>query len=92
MSIIAWIILGVAAGAIAKAIYPGRQGGGFISTMLLGLFGALIGGSFVNFLGTGSFRFSTPQQLNVTSLVYAVLGAMFGIFILNLVNDNRETP
>lgn len=45
MTIIAWLILGLLAGAIAKAIYPGAQGGGILSTMLLGIVGAFVGGS-----------------------------------------------
>ena len=45
MSIIAWVILGLLAGAIAKAIYPGRQGGGLLSTMVLGVVGAFLGGT-----------------------------------------------
>ena len=42
--IIAWIVLGLIAGAIAKAIYPGTQGGGFLATTGLGIVGALVGG------------------------------------------------
>ncbi|MCZ0901822.1 GlsB/YeaQ/YmgE family stress response membrane protein, partial [Microcoleus sp. HI-ES] len=44
MGIIAWIVLGLIAGAIAKAIYPGTQGGGFLATTGLGIVGALVGG------------------------------------------------
>lgn len=44
MSIIAWIILGLIAGAIAKAILPGEQGGGWIVTIIIGIVGALLGG------------------------------------------------
>ena len=42
MNILAWVILGLLTGAIAKAIYPGYQGGGILSTMLLGIVGAFI--------------------------------------------------
>jgi uncharacterized membrane protein YeaQ/YmgE (transglycosylase-associated protein family) len=44
MNIVAWIILGLIAGAIAKAIYPGPQGGGIFATIGLGIVGALVGG------------------------------------------------
>jgi uncharacterized membrane protein YeaQ/YmgE (transglycosylase-associated protein family) len=44
MSILAWIIIGLFAGLIARAIYPGRQSMGLLSTTLLGVVGALIGG------------------------------------------------
>jgi uncharacterized membrane protein YeaQ/YmgE (transglycosylase-associated protein family) len=43
MGIISWIVLGLIAGAIAKLIYPGTQGGGFLSTMILGVVGAFMG-------------------------------------------------
>ncbi|MFD4985841.1 GlsB/YeaQ/YmgE family stress response membrane protein [Streptomyces sp. NPDC058374] len=44
MGIISWIILGLLAGAIAKIILPGRDPGGFIGTILIGVAGAFIGG------------------------------------------------
>lgn len=44
MSIIGWIILGLIAGAIARAILPGRQPGGWIVTLITGVLGALLGG------------------------------------------------
>ncbi|MFF5616895.1 GlsB/YeaQ/YmgE family stress response membrane protein [Streptomyces albidoflavus] len=44
MGIISWIILGLLAGAIAKIILPGRDPGGFIGTILIGVVGAFIGG------------------------------------------------
>ncbi|MBA2749701.1 MAG: GlsB/YeaQ/YmgE family stress response membrane protein, partial [Tatlockia sp.] len=42
--ILAWVVLGLIAGAIAKAIYPGHQGGGLLATMILGILGAVVGG------------------------------------------------
>ncbi len=68
MSIRAWVVLGLLAGAIAKAICPGYQGGGIVATMFLGIVGALIGGTLVNLLETGSFTltaasFSIPGLL-----------------------------
>ena len=44
MGFIAYLILGLIAGAIAKAILPGKQGGGFIATLILGVIGAMLGG------------------------------------------------
>ena len=44
MSFIAFLILGLIAGAIAKAILPGKQGGGWFITLILGVIGALLGG------------------------------------------------
>ncbi|PSB08230.1 GlsB/YeaQ/YmgE family stress response membrane protein [filamentous cyanobacterium CCP1] len=80
MNIIAWIILGLLAGAIAKAIYPGRQGGGILATMLLGIIGAFVGGTIVTVLQTGTLQF-TAASLSIPGLIVAILGAMIAIFI-----------
>lgn len=48
MGILAWIVLGLIAGLLAKLLMPGRDPGGIIITILLGIGGALVGG----FLGT----------------------------------------
>jgi uncharacterized membrane protein YeaQ/YmgE (transglycosylase-associated protein family) len=44
MGILSWIVLGLVAGILAKWIMPGRDGGGFILTVLLGIVGAFVGG------------------------------------------------
>lgn len=44
MGFIAFLILGIIAGAIAKALLPGEQGGGWFATMILGVVGAILGG------------------------------------------------
>ena len=84
MNIIAWIILGLIAGAIAKAIYPGRQGGGILATMILGIIGAFVGGSIVTLLQTGTIQF-TAATLSIPGLVVAVLGAIIAIFLWGLI-------
>ncbi|SUF95515.1 transglycosylase associated protein [Salmonella enterica] len=43
MGIIAWIVFGLIAGVIAKLLMPGRDGGGFILTCILGIVGAVVG-------------------------------------------------
>jgi uncharacterized membrane protein YeaQ/YmgE (transglycosylase-associated protein family) len=83
MNILAWIILGLIAGAIAKAIYPGSQGGGIISTMVLGIVGAFVGGSLFSFINTGSLAL-VGSSLSVSGIVVAVLGAIVAIFIWGL--------
>ncbi len=84
MNIIAWIILGLIAGAIAKAIYPGRQGGGILTTMILGIIGAFVGGTIVTLLQTGTIQF-TAATLSIPGLVVAVLGAIIAIFLWGLI-------
>jgi len=83
MNIIAWIILGLLAGAIAKLIYPGHQGGGILATMLLGIIGAFIGGSIYALLTTGTLQL-TAAGLSIPGLIVAVIGAMIAIFIWGL--------
>lgn len=83
MGIIAWIVLGLIAGAIAKAIYPGHQGGGILATMALGILGALVGGYLgQTFLGTSGGAASAA--LTVPSIAFAVLGAMVLLFLWGL--------
>lgn len=83
MGIIAWIVLGLIAGAIAKAIYPGHQGGGILATMALGIVGALVGGWLgQTLLGTsGGASFGA---LTLPSIAFAVLGAIVVIFLWGL--------
>jgi uncharacterized membrane protein YeaQ/YmgE (transglycosylase-associated protein family) len=80
MNILAWIVLGLIAGAIAKAIYPGHQGGGILGTMILGIIGAFIGGTLYTLLTTGSLAF-TATGLSIGGVVVAVLGAIIALFI-----------
>ena len=86
-NIIAWIVLGLIAGAIAKAIYPGHQGGGILATMILGILGALVGG----WLGGQLFGYGSGAAaagigaLTLPSIIFAVLGAIILLFIWGLV-------
>ncbi len=84
MNIIAWVILGLLAGAIAKAIYPGRQGGGMLATMLLGIIGAFIGGTIVSLINTGTLQI-TASTLSIPGLIVAVIGAIIAIWIWGLI-------
>lgn len=89
MNIIAWIVLGLIAGAIAKAIYPGHQGGGILATILLGVVGAFVGGSLYSLLATGTLQL-TAASLSIPGLIVAVLGAIVAIFIWGLVARNTN--
>ncbi|WP_315785697.1 GlsB/YeaQ/YmgE family stress response membrane protein [Fischerella sp. JS2] len=80
MNLLAWIVLGLLAGAIAKAIYPGYQSGGILATMLLGIVGAVIGGTLVNLLQTGTFAITTAS-FSLPGLFVAVIGAIIAIFL-----------
>ncbi|MBW4544215.1 MAG: GlsB/YeaQ/YmgE family stress response membrane protein [Symplocastrum torsivum CPER-KK1] len=81
MNIIAWVILGLIAGAIAKAIYPGNQGGGIFATIGLGILGSLVGG----WLGSTLLGISTSGAFSIPGILFAVIGALILIFIWGLV-------
>lgn len=83
MNIIAWIVLGLLAGAIAKAIYPGHQGGGILATILLGIVGAFLGGTLYSLLTTGSLQL-VAAGLSLPGLIVAIIGAMVAIFLWGL--------
>jgi len=86
-NIIAWIVLGLIAGAIAKAIYPGHQGGGILATIILGILGSLVGGwlGSVLFPGTAGAAGAAVGALTIPSIIFAVLGAIILLFIWGLV-------
>ena len=80
MGILAWIILGLIAGAIAKAIMPGRDPGGFIVTALIGIVGAVIGG----FLGNMIFGIGGVSGVDIRSILIAVVGALVLLWIYRM--------
>lgn len=85
--LIAWIVLGLIAGAIAKAIYPGHQGGGILATIVLGILGALVGGWLGQtlFPGAAGAAGAAAGALSIPSIIFAVLGAIILLFIWGLV-------
>ncbi|WP_025732052.1 GlsB/YeaQ/YmgE family stress response membrane protein [Carnimonas nigrificans] len=77
MNIIFWIIFGLIAGIIAKWIMPGKDGGGFIMTIILGIVGAVVGGFLARLLGLGG----GVSGFNLPSFVVAVVGAIIVLWI-----------
>jgi uncharacterized membrane protein YeaQ/YmgE (transglycosylase-associated protein family) len=76
MGIFSWIILGLIAGALAKWLMPGEQGGGWIITMVLGIAGAFVGGWLGTLVGIGSVT-----GINVVSVLTAAVGAVIVLFL-----------
>ena len=85
MGILAWILLGLVAGALAKFIMPGQQGGGIILTIVLGVVGALVGG----FLGTYLLGFGDISGFDLRSIAIAIGGALLVLFVYGLVARGR---
>ena len=87
MNIIAWTVLGLLAGAIAKAVYPGSQGGGILGTIILGIVGSFIGGTLFTLFSTGTLQLTTAGVgLSIPGLFVAVLGAIVTIYLWGLLN------
>ena len=74
MGVIAWIFFGLIVGIIAKLLMPGRDPGGFIVTMLLGIVGAMLGG----FLGRAMGWYQPDQP---AGWIMSIIGAMLVLFI-----------
>lgn len=72
MGIISWIVLGLLAGAIAKLLMPGRDPGGCIITMLLGVAGAFVGG----WIGKTLFHVQLGRFFDLRTWLLAILGAL----------------
>ncbi len=84
MGIIAWIVVGLIAGALAKLIMPGDDPGGIIVTILLGIVGAFVGGFVDNLLGGAGVT-----GFNLWSIVVATIGAIILLAIYRLVAARR---
>ena len=86
MGIIGWVLLGLLAGLIAKAIVPGAERVGLILTTLLGIAGALLGG----FLAT-AFGFGDPidEFFDISTWLAAIVGALVILFLWNAIRGRQ---
>jgi len=84
MSIIAFIIVGIIAGFLARAIMPGRQSMGLIATALLGMVGSFVGG-LLSSLVTGGRMF----DLHATGIIGSVIGALVVLALVGFAGRRR---
>jgi uncharacterized membrane protein YeaQ/YmgE (transglycosylase-associated protein family) len=75
MGIISWIVFGLIAGILAKLIMPGKDPGGMIVTILIGIAGAMVGGFISTFLGYGDI-----SGFDLRSMGLAIGGALILLF------------
>ena len=86
MGILGFLLLGLIAGAIAKAILPGRQGGGWVVTLVLGVVGALLGG----WIGSLIFGGGLGEFFDLRTWLLAILGAIIVLLIYGAVTSRRS--
>lgn len=88
MGILAWVVFGLIAGAIAKLLMPGRDPGGWIITILLGIAGALLGG----FVGRALWGGAGVTGFNLASFLTAIAGAVILLALYRAVAGRRTIP
>jgi uncharacterized membrane protein YeaQ/YmgE (transglycosylase-associated protein family) len=85
MGILAWIVIGLIAGALGKLIMPGDDPGGIIVTTLIGMVGAVVGGFVMySILGFNQGSF-------IWSIIVATIGAIILLAIYRLIVGRRTT-
>jgi len=82
MGVIAWIFFGLFVGIVAKFLMPGRDPGGFIVTILIGIAGALVGG----FLGRAMGLYGPDQT---AGFFMALIGAVLLLALYRMVAGRR---
>ena len=80
MGILSWIVMGLIVGVLAKFIMPGKDPGGIIITILIGIAGAFLGGFIGSYLGLG-----TVTGFNVGSFLLAIGGAIVLLILYRVI-------
>ncbi len=83
MGILGWIVFGLVVGAIAKLLMPGKDPGGIIVTMALGIVGALLGG----FVGRALGMYNTNES---AGFVMALVGAVLVLLVYRMTIGGRQ--
>ncbi|MFL5348092.1 MAG: GlsB/YeaQ/YmgE family stress response membrane protein [Hyalangium sp.] len=86
MSIIAFLVIGLLAGLIARALMPGNQSMGLIATTLLGIAGSFVGGFIASLFYTNGHMW----DLHPTGLLFSVLGAMLVLLLVGMAGRTRR--
>lgn len=86
MSILAWIIVGIIAGWLARKVIPGAGPAGLLGDLVIGVVGAVVGGWIF-----GYFGHSGATGVNIGSLVVAFVGAVVVLWLVRQVAGTRGT-
>jgi uncharacterized membrane protein YeaQ/YmgE (transglycosylase-associated protein family) len=87
MGLLAWIVLGLIVGAIVKAIMPGRVGGGWVTSLVLGVVGALVGG----WIGSLLFNRGDLAFFDLGTWILAIVGGLLVAGIYGAVTGRKRT-
>ncbi len=85
MGFLAFLLLGLIAGAIAQMILPGRQGAGWFLTLILGVVGALLGG----WLGSVLFNAPLEDFFSIQTWLLAIAGSVIVLLIYGALTSRR---
>ena len=85
MSLLSWILFGLLAGLVAKVIYTGKEPGGFLVTIIIGIIGAMLGG----FIGVYGLHIGDVTGWNFRSFGLAVLGSVIVLWIYGLLRNRQ---
>ncbi len=86
MSFLGFLILGLAAGAIAKLVLPGKNGGGWFITLIVGVVGAMLGG----WLGSLLFNRPLTEFWDLTTWLLAIGGSILVLLIYGLLSGRSK--
>jgi uncharacterized membrane protein YeaQ/YmgE (transglycosylase-associated protein family) len=87
--LIGWIVFGLVAGVIAKLLMPGKDPGGCIITILLGIAGAVVGGFLARLLGVATPSHQLGDRNFLIQLAFAVIGAIILLAIYRMIAGKR---
>ena len=86
MGIIAFIVVGIIAGLIARALMPGNQSMGLVATAILGIVGSFVGGLIASLFSSDGHVW----DLHPTGLIFSVIGAMLVLLVVGMANGRRS--
>lgn len=86
MDIVWWLLIGLVAGLIARAVVPGSDPLGWLGTLVLGLIGSLVGGFLLSLLADGD-----ADAVNPAGLIGSIIGAVIALLVWRSMRGHRTT-
>ena len=84
MGIIGFIVVGLIAGFIARAVVPGKDDFGIIGTIVLGIIGSFVGGTIASLFSDG------PSDIGAAGIIGSILGAILALVVYNQVSGRKK--